>query len=263
MIQTKSYRWSFLPFVIATALVSALAPAFAEEGAIELNHTCATTTGCLPGDAPGYPIRLGGPGSYVLTSDLDLPDENTTGILIAWSSVSIDLAGFAIRAPGIAGTGIGIDTLGNADTRARVFGGSIVGVGDAGLVLQRFAFVSDVHVRNVGGDGIHCSNHSIVRNSRVDDAGADGINMAAGGLVIDSESYGAGSEGIRTVGNSLVADSTISGATERGIAGNGHSGIADNYVAENNGGGTAQQISGFWFDLGGNFCGLSTPTVCP
>lgn len=71
--------------------------AFASDGVLEINQTCAVQTGCFAGDTAGLPVTISASGSYRLTSNLVVPDENTDGIVVDTENVSIDLAGFEIR----------------------------------------------------------------------------------------------------------------------------------------------------------------------
>jgi hypothetical protein len=72
----------------------AFAPqAQAVDGVLEINQTCAVNTGCFAGDTAGFPITINTQGSYVLTSNLDLPDVNTTGIEVTVGIVTIDMNG--------------------------------------------------------------------------------------------------------------------------------------------------------------------------
>jgi len=90
---------------LALALLAAAAspsPTWAGTGAIELNQTCAlSAAGCVPGEDTGgsFPISLSSAGSYRLTSNLVVPDEETDAIDVRGSSIAIDLNGFcsAIR----------------------------------------------------------------------------------------------------------------------------------------------------------------------
>src|SRR5215831_13467976 len=56
-------------------------------------------------DAPGFPVTICKPGSYVLGSNLTVP-ANTDGIDIAVPNVSIDLNGFTVKGP-VTCTGVG------------------------------------------------------------------------------------------------------------------------------------------------------------
>ena len=87
------------PIPIHLLLLLTLAgPALAVDGVLEINETCAVQTGCFPGDAPKYPVTIKVSGSYRLTGNLQVPDENTTAIELGSDAdhSSIDLNGFTI-----------------------------------------------------------------------------------------------------------------------------------------------------------------------
>ena len=82
------------------ALASLIArAAIASEGVLEINQTCAVQTGCFAGDAAGLPVTITASGSYRLTSNLAVLNENTDGIQVGADDVSIDLNGLAIQVP--------------------------------------------------------------------------------------------------------------------------------------------------------------------
>jgi hypothetical protein len=87
---------TYLSSLVALLLLALSGPAITTDGVAEINHTCAAQTGCFSGDTAGYPVTIGEPASYRLTSNLIVPDENTTGIMTNTPSVSIDLNGFEI-----------------------------------------------------------------------------------------------------------------------------------------------------------------------
>ena len=62
-------------------------PAFAD-GRIEINQARALAGGITPGDAPDFPVTLDQGGSYVLTSNLLLPNVNTHGIVVEADDVA-------------------------------------------------------------------------------------------------------------------------------------------------------------------------------
>ena len=82
--------------LLLTLLLLALTgAAFASDGVLEINQTCAVNTGCFSGDAPGFPVTPSDSGSYRLTSDLVLPDANTSGVSLVGSlelDVTLDLS---------------------------------------------------------------------------------------------------------------------------------------------------------------------------
>ena len=143
-------------------------PLYAADGALEINHTCASGAGCFAGDAAGYPVEITGLAgrSYLLTSDLTVPNANTNGILLSGTArgITIDLAGFAILgptsctgAPAVcvgAGSGTGILVLGTGVSGVHVFGGSVRGMGSVGLNLGTECQVERVSVTSNGGAGL-------------------------------------------------------------------------------------------------------------
>jgi hypothetical protein len=74
------------------ALALASVAANAGEGVLEINQACATQTGCFPGDGAGFPVVISSSGSYRLTSNLSVPDANTSGVVVLAASVDLNLA---------------------------------------------------------------------------------------------------------------------------------------------------------------------------
>ncbi len=79
---------------IATALLAALvlaSPAYAVDGVIEINHARALAGGVTATDTAGYPVTIDASGSYRLTGDLVVPDENTTAVRVESSADHVAL----------------------------------------------------------------------------------------------------------------------------------------------------------------------------
>ncbi len=56
--------------LFSLTLILALATsAFATDGVLEINQTCAVQTGCFAGDTAGFPVEIDVAGSYRLTSN--------------------------------------------------------------------------------------------------------------------------------------------------------------------------------------------------
>ncbi len=169
-------RWNLA--AVALLSVSLAAPALAA-GEIELNHTCATTTGCLVGDAPGYPIQASQRGSYRLTSNLVVP-AGTGGIVFA-GGASLDLAGFTVAGPVTcplgacpavsAGVGI-LGGDGNAITNGRVSG-----FANDCIEVGRGSRVERVNVTECAQHGIVAGGGSYVASNQVDAIGKTGIQF--------------------------------------------------------------------------------------
>ena len=208
-----SVRCAFGRALVLLALVGA-PPVRAADGVLEINQTCASGAGCFSGDAAGYPVEITGAAgrSYLLTSDLTVPNANTHGILISGTTrgVTIDLGGFAILGPTSCvgtpavcvggGTGSGITTLGTAVSGVHVFGGSVRGVGNRGLNLptecqvERVMVVSNGGVGLVGGSSCRIDRVSAIRN------GAVGILASEGSVVTRSVALGNALSGYEATG---------------------------------------------------------------
>lgn len=187
-------------------------PAWASDGVHEINHVCATTTGCFTGDTGGYPVTITGAvgRSYQLTSDLLLPDRNTTAIEITRRDTSVDLNGFEIiltvcqtlNCAPVSGSGDGVRAIVDG---VSVSNGSIVGTGDDGVDLGNHATVSNLRVRWNGGDGIFIGAGSMVTENVVYENGATGIRTLGGGVTISKNvSYENAALGILAAGTSMI-----------------------------------------------------------
>jgi hypothetical protein len=71
--------------------------AHAVDGTIEINQTAALRGGITTSDAAGFPVTIDAPGSYRLTGNLTVPNQNTDAIVVDADDVTIDLGGFTIR----------------------------------------------------------------------------------------------------------------------------------------------------------------------
>jgi hypothetical protein len=195
-------------------VVAVASYARARDGVLELNQTCAAGAGCFGGDAAGFPVEIVGgittPRSYVLTSDLVVPDANTDAIRITGTlhGVSIDLAGFAILGPAVCtgapatcvggGTGRGIEAVGASVSGLRVHGGHVRGMGSDGLSLGDDCEVERVSV--VGNAGLGISGGAGCRIDRVIAAhnGSLGINGGPGASITRSAVYGNALSGVES-----------------------------------------------------------------
>jgi hypothetical protein len=165
-------------------------PALAGNGRIEINQIAVLASG-------GFPFTLGAPGSYVLTSDLDVPAADD-GLLIASDDVQLDLNGFSLRGPFLciaAGCIPGITTGIRAATvlpavdpvvRTSVIHGQIRGFGDDCLSLGAEARIEGVAVSSCGGDGIFAVERSLVLASHVTFCGASALNLINPSSFVDN-----------------------------------------------------------------------------
>ena len=230
---------------ILTLLFLALATrAIASDGVLEINQTCAAQTGCFAGDAAGYPVTIATLGSYRLTGNLILPNENTTGIVVTATDVSIDLGGFTIRGPNqcsappvvcqLTGTGEGI--YGQVD-RLRVSNGSIVGLGAVGIHIQLHGAGYDfrnllvAHNRyggmQIDGDAAAVEGVTVMRN------GGSGISVLFAARVSGNTVFQNGSHGISAASGATISGNNVFNNAGIGIVTNGDSTIQENTVAVN------------------------------
>lgn len=166
-------------------------PALASDGLIEINQSCALTTGCFSGDAPGYPVEITQPGSYILTGDLvhDPAQHGAASVItITADDVTLDLRGFSIRGTTtcqagacLAGSVQGVSGL--FRERVTVRNGRIVGVDSNCLVLSAEARVEDMAVSHCGLIGILVGANSIVQRCRVTSTGRTGLSSQPSGTL--------------------------------------------------------------------------------
>ncbi len=262
------------------SLLCIIAPpraASAGEGIYEINQTCAVVTGCLPGDAPGFPVTLDVSGSYRLTSDL-VP-AGADGIALAAPSISLDLSGFSIRGPGSCSgsSGTNLSCSGNAGTgvsvplglgfgvTARIRGGTVSGFADGlSLAFTQMAVVEDMIVRECSGNGIGF-NSGRIANVVVRRNGGIGISFLSllGDFVLrDSDVSQNGLDGVRAPGTiGIMRGNVFAQNGGWGLFSEILSGIPANQpaYAENsfsqNGGGSARGGS----QVGGNLCSPACP----
>jgi len=231
--------------VVLAALLGSMttgAPAHAGDGVLEINQTCATQTGCFPGDSAGFPVTISVSGtSYRLTSSLLVPDANTDGINFSTSlitNVSIDLGGFEIKGPVVCsippactpntGSGSGIEGFGTGNRAISVRNGSITGMGNFGILLGEQSMIEDMRIRQNRSTGIALFNGSIVSNSNVQYNGGDGIGIANGGRVSGCVAMGNGDDGIVITFSGVVEGSTAYDNVGSGIEGSSGVTISDN-----------------------------------
>lgn len=213
------------------------------DGVIEINQARAVAGGVTAGDAGGFPVTINAPGSYRLTGNLAVPDENTTGIFIAADHVTVDLNGFAIIGPVVctatsgpaattcsaSGTGSGIDGrlpgAGFAPENITITNGTVRGMGNAGV---RFIFgrVERVRVISNGGGGIEIPVGAAVGgpapgNTIVDcwaiRNGVGGVFAGEGGRVTGNLARFNGGIGIDCVDDCVVSGNTANSNAGPGI----------------------------------------------
>jgi len=204
--------------VVALLLIPFASDASAGGGVLEINQTCALQTGCFAGDTAGYPVTIVSSGSYRLTSNLTVPNENTDGLVVGGESgVSIDLEGFEIRGPVICdgapfvctpATGSGVKSTSNAVYGISVRDGSITGMGANGVALGSQAEATNLRVRWNGQDGVSVVQGSIVSGMIIFENGGDGISGLHASTVSANTVFRNGGDGVKVWDGSTVSGNT-------------------------------------------------------
>lgn len=206
----------------------------AADGQFEINQACALNTGCFAGDDPGFPVSITQPGSYRLTSNLDLSDQDPRldGIAVRSHGVTIDLAGFQISgpascsgsgatlscAPRDASGGWGVLFWAKADGSA-VKNGTVRGMVNSGIGSEAIGTRVEhiTAVRNaIDGIGVH--EGALIVNCVAIENGSDGIDTDAGSVVDGVTAMGNGKDGIEVDGpGAVVTRSNARGNGEKGF----------------------------------------------
>ncbi len=272
----------FRIFVISIAILLLIAgAAIAADGTKQINQARALAGGLTPGDTVGFPVTISQSGSYTLSGNLTVPNENTTAIEITADNVTLDLNGFAILGPTVCtgfgevsctplGTGNGIHS---ENSYIRVRNGIVRGMGNDGVLLNyapghgetKGEFVEELQVTSNGNDGILVGWGSISKCA-VDRNGGRGIATVAGN-VYDNFVNLNGSIGIQIFGSgSRVSDNVVVANGSTGILAIGGL-VRNNSVLQNAGGIhvgayaaylgnvlVSNGVSGTGLNLGQNMC---------
>jgi len=235
----------------AAFALSLSAPAFAD-GEILITQAKANTGNVTPGDAPGFPVTLSLPGSYILAGNLQ-PPANKAGISIANHRVTIDLNGFQLNGAAGANTGI----YGADFDSATIRNGTITGFAAHGIYTTGDLWiVENMRVVENGVYGIHVGGfYSSVRGSTV--SGNSGTGIASGGrsLVEDSNVSANGGAGIEN-NSGVILGNAITGNVGIGIDGSAVTGHGNNTLVGNNGGGSQVTAA---IQLHPNLCSPACP----
>jgi hypothetical protein len=249
---------------LSVFLVVLIIPIRAMAIVVKINQSKATNGNVTPGDAPGFPVTISRPGSYRLTSNLTVPNENTTAVEITTDDVTLDLGGFLIKGPTVCssgnpvncspiGTGDGVNA--NGRTNITVVNGTVRGMGDDGIVGGKAYRVEDVHVISNGGDGI-VGGYGIVKENTATLNGGNGI--IAGGVITGNTVLDNGQDGISAAEGLVLGNTAIDNAGF-GLNQPNNGGYANNVFTFNNSNGN--QVDGSSNEIGFNVCGADT--ICP
>ena len=149
----QPFRHRIPAWVLTVALTLT---AQAADGVIEINQAIVEAN-------DGFPYVISEPGSYILSGNLTVPDENTTAIEVQADHVTVDLNGFAIIGPvqctaengsvscSPEGTGFGVRAQFAFPTVVR--NGSVRGMGSGGVQIDS-GRVEGIRALENGGRGI-------------------------------------------------------------------------------------------------------------
>jgi hypothetical protein len=161
---------------LCTGIALLAGGARAGDGVLEINQACAVQAGCFPGDSAGFPVTISnsaGTSSFRLTSDLNVPDANTTAISVASGRrASIDLNGFTIA-------GVTTCALDTSFVTVCTPLGSGIGIDASGAVLA----AHDGAITGMGGDGIRTAHACVLRDLSVAQNGGSGASAGFGCLI--------------------------------------------------------------------------------
>ena len=236
---------------LLTALLLGLSsPALAGDGVIEINQAKALAGGVTSGDTEGFPVTISESGSYRLTGNLTVPDENTNAIDVSADDVTVDLNGFAIVGPTVCtgtpvtscsptGTGRGIEFVFPSGNTS-VLNGTVRGMGNSGVVIGNGGRVERVRAVSNGLHGIlfFAAVHPLgiaVGNWAIGN-GDSGIRANFGGIVTDNVATLNGNIGISALNGTVTGnaassngstgiDASLSTVTGNTANSNGSSGI--------------------------------------
>jgi hypothetical protein len=179
-----------------------------------------------PGDAPGFPVTISIPGSYQLSSDLNVPAD-TDAVVITSASVSLNLNGFSILGSGGSdGSGVRAE-----DGPVTVTNGTVRGMPRFGLSLS-IARVERVTSIANGMTGIQVGPGSIVTGSLAIQNGLTGIAAGAGSLVTANTALGNAVDGISAT-DSTVSGNTTTSNSRNGVTASGSGTVNGNTVLDN------------------------------
>ncbi len=227
MRKPRNQDLAHLALGAAFVLIFATPSVAASDGPIKINQANAQSGNVTPGDAAGFPVTISRPGSYVLTSNLDLTPltaaRDTTAILITSDNVHLDLGGFSIIGKtGCSGspllctpTGLGRGVA-SAKDGISIVNGTIRGMGNDGIALDDGARVENVHAAGNGDDGIQVETDALLKGNTVLLNADDGIDAGAGSTLTGNTAFGNGDDGI-----AAGAQCTVTGNTSNRNGGDG------------------------------------------
>jgi len=187
-------RYAFsLAFGLAIPLFS-----IAQDGALEINQAC-VPDGCFENDSPGFPVEIESPGSYRLTSNLNISGNNSAIYArMGATGAKIDLGGFTVSGGNeCSGEPVTSCTSDNSSRGIRLVGdrqvllnGAIAGFTN-GVSCSGSCELKDLRISDNSDDGIMNSfvsntNGVVLRDSLIEKNGGYGIALVGKGSLIEN-----------------------------------------------------------------------------
>lgn len=158
-------------------------------------------------DIATLPYTISTPGSYVVVKNLSLSAQNTNGITINASNVTIDLAGHTITGPGKTAGASGYGIYASGKTNIKIFNGKITQWKSSGIGLvtqSDNSSIDSVICIDNGGAGISVTANAIITNNQCISNGGYGIYINSysyikGNIVYNNDSIGIYVQGVSCV----------------------------------------------------------------
>ena len=191
------------------------------------------------------PYTISQPGSYYLAQDLNLATQDTHGITISASDVTIDLNGFCLTGPGkaVGSSGHGIYAGGSLRDIA-IRNGTVRDWREDGVyayVIYNGQFES-LRCYNNGGYGLRAGLCCTVHGNTCYDNGDDGIFVYETCTVIGNASYGNGGDGIYAYRVATITNNSCSTNDGNGIWANDGAMVIANTCRTNYGAGIKAHV---------------------
>ena len=165
--------------------------------------------------AAGFHHGISTPGSYYLSENLTI--DETSGIYISASDVTIDLNGFEInRGSGDGGFGVYAQS---GFSNIRIMNGTIRRCATGILSAASQSALEDLVVSDCSTVGIQTTTAAVIQRCRVLNCSGKGIIAGPGSSVQSCWVDAAGSYGIEVATESSVADCVVRNSGNRGIEG--------------------------------------------
>lgn len=208
----------------------AASPGQGADGVLELSHARAIAGDPAGGDAPGYPIDLNSPGSYVLTSNLVSPNQSTSVVRLNTSGIHVDLNGFSIRgvtsctagAGGVTCTpndGVNFLVSGSSANDVTLENGTIAYGGSRGADLGARAIVRGIRFISNRFGGLRTGLFANVVDCTASENGGIGFSIGSSSRIAAVVATSNGGDGIEAGTATTVLDSTSNGNFGFGIDG--------------------------------------------